>query len=98
MSATATSPVVTMYRSARDAYIAACAQSDQAFARYMRDEVKTARGAGRLAARVEQTGGECDAARYEAEDWNYDTRVIDANDGLVRDGYTGLYTTKEQTA
>jgi hypothetical protein len=82
---------ITEYRAARDAYIAACEQSDRAFRRYMNGEVKTARGAGRLAAKVEQAGGDCDHARYEAMDAGIDTDAIDNADGLLRDHWTLNY-------
>ena len=79
------------YRAARDAYLAACEQSDRAFRRYMNGEVKTARGAGRLAAKVEQAGGDCDHARHEAMNAGVDTDAIDAADGLVRDPWSLNY-------
>ncbi len=88
-----TEALIAEYRDARNAYIKASEQSDKAFARYMNGEVKTARGAGRLAARVEQTGGDCDHARYEAMSGGINTDAIDAIDGLRRDPWTLNYTT-----
>jgi len=82
---------INEYRAARDTYIATCDQSDRAFRRYMNGEVKTARGAGRLAAKVEQAGGDCDHARYEAMNAGIDTDAIDNADGLVRDPWTLNY-------
>jgi hypothetical protein len=82
---------ISEYRAARDAYVAACEQSDRAFRRYMNGEVKTARGAGRLAQKVENTGGACYYARYDAMDAGIDTDAIDAQDGLLFDRWSGNY-------
>jgi hypothetical protein len=82
---------ISEYRAARDAYIAACEQSDRAFRRYMNGEVKTARGAGRLAQKVENTGCACYHARYDAMDADIDTDAIDAQDGLRFDRWSGNY-------
>ena len=80
--------LIAEYRVARAAYILASEQSDRAFRRYMNGEVRTARGAGRLAAKVEQTGGDYDHARYAAITADIDTDAIDAADGLRRDPWT----------
>lgn len=88
-----TDQMIAEYRAARSAYIAACEQSDRAFARWMNGEVKTARGAGRLAAKVEQTGGEVDYRRHLLLSNDIDVSAIDAADGLCWKSYDNLYFT-----
>lgn len=86
-----TTTLINDYRAARDAYMRACEQSDEAFRRYMHGEVRTARGAGRLAQKVENTGGACDHARYDLMDAGVDPDAIDAADGMKRDPWGRNY-------
>lgn len=88
--------LISEYRTARDAFMKATEQSDRAFRRYMHGEVKTARGAGRLAAKVENTGGDAYHARWSAIDAGIDTDAIDLADGVRYDGYTLGWTTIEE--
>lgn len=77
--------LIEKYRVARDAHIKASEQSDRAFRRWMLGEVKTSRGAGRLAAKVEQTSGEVYYARMLLEDAGIHPDAIDAADGVRHD-------------